>query len=118
MPIALCALIDKKVARGTQDLRTGPAMTREQAVQAITAGVDVANQLVDAGHDCLLTGDMGIGNTTPSAALIAAFTGASAADVTGRGTGVDDETLALKVAVVTDALARPRGEDRRRTPRS
>ncbi|HSV40320.1 MAG TPA: nicotinate-nucleotide--dimethylbenzimidazole phosphoribosyltransferase [Nocardioidaceae bacterium] len=104
-------LIDKKVAPGTQDLRVGPAMTREQALAALSAGVEVANQLIDSGHDCLLTGDMGIGNTTPSAALIAAFTGESAADVTGRGTGIDDATFALKVAVVEDALARPRGED-------
>jgi nicotinate-nucleotide--dimethylbenzimidazole phosphoribosyltransferase len=101
-------LIDKKVAKGTADLRTGPAMTREQAVQAITAGIEVADQLIDAGHDCLLTGDMGIANTTPSAALIAAFTGATPAEVTGRGTGIDDATLALKIEVITEALARPR----------
>jgi nicotinate-nucleotide--dimethylbenzimidazole phosphoribosyltransferase len=98
------ALIDKKVAAGTGDLRIGPAMTRDQALAALTAGVEVANQLIDSGHDCLLTGDMGIGNTTPSAALVAAA-------VTGRGTGVDDATLALKVAVVADALARPRSDD-------
>ncbi len=104
-------LLDKKVAQGTADLRTGPAMSREQALQAIAAGIEVANELVDSGHDCLLTGDMGIANTTPSAALIAAFTGASAADVTGRGTGIDDETLARKVEVILDALARPRGDN-------
>ncbi len=105
------ALLDKKVARGTADLRTGPAMTRDQAVQALVAGIEVANELADAGHDCLLTGDMGIANTTPSAALIAGLTGTAAAAVTGRGTGVDDPTLALKVAVIQDALARPRGAD-------
>jgi nicotinate-nucleotide--dimethylbenzimidazole phosphoribosyltransferase len=104
-------LIDKKVAKGTADLRLGPAMTRDQALQAIAAGIEVADQLVDAGHDCLLTGDMGIANTTPSAALIAAFTGAAPKDVTGRGTGIDDPTLAVKVAVIEEALARPRGED-------
>ncbi|HET7736096.1 MAG TPA: nicotinate-nucleotide--dimethylbenzimidazole phosphoribosyltransferase [Nocardioidaceae bacterium] len=105
------ALIDKKVALGTSDLRTGPAMTREQALRAVEAGIEVAEDLVSAGHDCLLTGDMGIGNTTPSAALIAAFTGETAAVVTGRGTGIDDPTLARKTAVVQDALDRPRGAD-------
>ena len=103
-------LIDKKVAKGTADLRTGPAMTRDQAVRAIVAGIEVADQLVDAGHDCLLTGDMGIANTTPSAALIAAFTGVAPLEVTGRGTGIDDVTLARKVEVVSDALTRPRGD--------
>jgi nicotinate-nucleotide--dimethylbenzimidazole phosphoribosyltransferase len=81
-------------------------MTREQALAAILAGASVADRLVDEGHDCLLTGDMGIANTTASAALVAAFTGARPADVTGRGTGVDDPTLARKVDVVTRALAR------------
>ncbi|MGZ4472569.1 MAG: nicotinate-nucleotide--dimethylbenzimidazole phosphoribosyltransferase [Nocardioidaceae bacterium] len=105
-------LFDRKVRAGTSDLATGPAMTRAEALQGILAGVEVADALVDAGHDCLLTGDMGIANTTPSAALVAAFTGADPAAVTGRGTGVDDPTLARKVAVVTAALAdRPAGDD-------
>jgi nicotinate-nucleotide--dimethylbenzimidazole phosphoribosyltransferase len=97
-------LIDHKVRRGTSDLSTGPAMTRDEALQGILAGASVAQRLVEAGHDCLLTGDMGIANTTPSAALVAALTGAAPAQVTGRGTGVDDVTLARKVAVVTTAL--------------
>ena len=105
-------LLDHKVRRGTSDLGTGPAMSRDEAVQALLAGAAVADRLVDAGHDCLLTGDMGIANTTPSAALIAAFTGADPALVTGRGTGVDDPTLALKVSVIARALAdRPVTED-------
>jgi nicotinate-nucleotide--dimethylbenzimidazole phosphoribosyltransferase len=86
-------------------------MTREQALRAVEAGIEVAEELLAAGHDCLLTGDMGIANTTASAALIAAFTGASGDQVTGRGTGVDDHTLALKTTVVEEALARPRGDD-------
>ncbi len=97
-------LLDRKVRAGTSDLATGPAMTRGEAVQAVLAGVEVADVLVDAGHDCLLTGDMGIANTTPSAALVAALTGSHPRDVTGRGTGIDDPTLARKVAVVTAAL--------------
>ncbi|MGH3305346.1 MAG: nicotinate-nucleotide--dimethylbenzimidazole phosphoribosyltransferase, partial [Streptosporangiaceae bacterium] len=98
-------LLPRKIARGTADLTVGPAMTRDEAVAAIEAGIEVARDLVAAGNRCLLTGDMGIANTTASAALICAFTGADAAAATGRGTGVDDETLARKVAVVTRALA-------------
>ena len=97
-------LIDHKVRRGTTDLATGPAMSTDEALQGIRAGADVAHRLVDEGYDCLLTGDMGIANTTPSAALVAAFTGAAPSAVVGRGTGVDDPTLARKVAVVTAAL--------------
>jgi nicotinate-nucleotide--dimethylbenzimidazole phosphoribosyltransferase len=81
-------------------------MSRDEAEQAIAVGIDVANALADAGHDILLTGDMGIGNTTPSACLLAAMTGTPAEIVTGRGTGIDDETLALKTRVVADAVAR------------
>lgn len=98
-------LLDRKVRLGTADLSVEPAMTRDEAVQALEIGIAVAVQLVDDGARCLLTGDMGIANTTPSAALVAAFTGADAASVTGRGTGVDDATLAHKAAVVQTALA-------------
>jgi nicotinate-nucleotide--dimethylbenzimidazole phosphoribosyltransferase len=98
-------LLSRKVARGTADFTAGPAMTREQAAVALEAGIEVANDLAAAGHWCLLTGDMGIANTTASAALICAYTGADATAATGRGTGVDDETLARKVSVVTRALA-------------
>jgi nicotinate-nucleotide--dimethylbenzimidazole phosphoribosyltransferase len=82
-----------------------PAMTRTEAIAALEVGVGVAADLVAAGHRCLLTGDMGIANTTASAALIAAFTGADPETVTGRGTGIDDDTLARKVEVVCRALA-------------
>jgi nicotinate-nucleotide--dimethylbenzimidazole phosphoribosyltransferase len=98
-------LLDHKIRRGTSDLATGPAMSREEAVRALLAGVEVAEGLADAGYDCLLTGDMGIANTTPSAALVAALTGSAPSAVTGRGTGVDDSTLARKVEVVSAALA-------------
>ncbi|MFI6512109.1 nicotinate-nucleotide--dimethylbenzimidazole phosphoribosyltransferase [Streptosporangium sp. NPDC050855] len=97
-------LIVSKVAHGTADLSRGPAMTREQAVAALEAGIAVARDLVAQGARCLVTGDMGIANTTASAALICAFTGRDAAVVTGRGTGVDDETLTRKVEVVREAL--------------
>lgn len=98
-------LLRRKVRAGTRDLAVEPAMTRDEAVQALEVGIAVAQELVAAGHDVLLTGDMGIANTTASAALIAAFTGAAAEEVTGRGTGVDDETLARKTDVVRRALA-------------
>jgi nicotinate-nucleotide--dimethylbenzimidazole phosphoribosyltransferase len=105
-------LIDHKVRPSTSDLALGPAMTRAEAVQGLLDGVRVADRLVDAGHDVLLTGDMGIANTTPSAALVAALVGVDAADATGRGTGVDDRVLVRKVEVVTGALAaRPVTED-------
>jgi len=99
-------LLRHRVRNGTRDLSLEPAMTATEVRAALDAGVRVAARLVADGHRCLLTGDMGIANTTASSALIAAFTGASAAEVTGRGTGVDDATLARKVAVVERALER------------
>jgi nicotinate-nucleotide--dimethylbenzimidazole phosphoribosyltransferase len=98
--------LDRNVRRGTGDIAVEPAMTVEQARAALDVGAEVAAAAVAGGARCLVTGDMGIGNTTPSAALIAALTGRPAAAVTGRGTGVDDATLARKVAVVERALAR------------
>ncbi len=101
-------LLRRKVRPGTADLTAGPAMTRGEAQQAVEVGIETARDLVAAGNRCLATGDMGIANTTPSAALIAAFTGADPVEVTGRGTGVDDGTWARKVEVVRRALARHR----------
>ncbi len=101
-------LLPRKVGRGTADFTSGPAMTRDQAQAALAVGVDVARDLVAAGNRCLLTGDMGIANTTASAALICAFTGADPAAATGRGTGIDAATYARKVDVVCRGLARHR----------
>src|SRR3954467_9924786 len=84
-------LLPRNVRRGTRDMTVEPAMTRDEALRAVEVGIAIARDLAAAGNRCLLTGDMGIANTTASAALIAAFTGAAAATVTGRGTGVDDE---------------------------
>jgi nicotinate-nucleotide--dimethylbenzimidazole phosphoribosyltransferase len=98
-------LLPRKIGRGTADFTTGLAMSRDQAVAAIGVGIEVARDLVAAGNKCLLTGDMGIANTTASAALICSFTGRDPAEVTGRGTGVDDVTLARKVAVVQRGLS-------------
>ncbi|MFD0659077.1 nicotinate-nucleotide--dimethylbenzimidazole phosphoribosyltransferase [Thermocatellispora tengchongensis] len=97
-------LVHHKVAYGTADLSAGPAMTPEQTVAALEAGISVARRLVAEGARCLITGDMGIANTTASAALVAAFTGHDPAEVTGRGTGVDDETYARKIEVIRRAL--------------
>ncbi len=94
------------VARGTANLAEGPAMSIDQLHAALDVGTTVAADLAESGVDLFVTGDMGIANTTPSAAIIAAFTGKSAIDVTGRGTGIDDETLARKQRVVADALGR------------
>ena len=103
------SLLDRKVAPGTRDLAVGPAMTLDQALAAWGRGADVAHDLVAGGAGLLVMGDMGIGNTTPSAALIAAYTGRPAAECTGRGTGVDDATLARKTAVVAAAVERVAG---------
>lgn len=97
-------LLSRRVRRGAADLSVGPAMTREQAVEALLVGAQVARDLVGDGHDLLVAGDMGIANTTPTAALVCAFTGASAEAATGRGTGVDDDGLARKVRVVRRGL--------------
>lgn len=105
------SLIDHKIRPGTSDLSVGPAMSREEAVQALLAGIDVADTLAARGYDCFLTGDMGIANTTPSAALVAALAGVDPVLATGRGTGVDDPTLALKISVVTEALQRTDAAD-------
>lgn len=98
-------LIRRKVAYGTADFTRGPAMTAEQADRALQAGVDVLEAEVAAGLDLVATGDMGIGNTTPSAAIVAALSGRPVASVTGRGSGVDDAGLARKIAAIETALA-------------
>ncbi|ADB32731.1 nicotinate-nucleotide/dimethylbenzimidazole phosphoribosyltransferase [Kribbella flavida DSM 17836] len=99
-------IVHAKVRAGTRDLSVGPALTADEVLAAVRVGFELADQLVADGYRCLLTGDMGIANTTASAALIATFTGATAADVTGRGTGIDDATLAHKTEVVRAALDR------------
>ncbi len=99
------ALLDKKVAHGTKNMTREPAMTREQAVQAVETGIEVVQAEVAKGLDIVGTGDMGIGNTTPSAAIAAVLTGKPAADIVGRGTGVDDDGLNRKIKAVEQAIA-------------
>lgn len=99
-------LLVRKVRPGTANLRQGPAMTVDEAARALDVGAEMAASAVEGGARCLVTGDMGIGNTTASAALIAAFTGRPPAEVTGRGTGVDDATFLRKLEIVEEAISR------------
>ena len=105
-------LVIKKVAYGTADMTRGPAMSRAQGLQAIEAGVEVVEEEIAGGLSIVATGDMGIGNTTASAAITAALRGCPVAQVTGRGTGVDDAGLARKVAIIERALALNRPDPR------
>ncbi len=97
-------LISRKIGHGTADFSVGPAMTPQQSEQSIQLGRDVAAQEIERGLDILAVGEMGIGNTTSASAIIAAITGKPVAIVTGRGTGIDDEHLRHKVAVIERAL--------------
>ena len=103
-------LIDRKVAYGSRNMAQEPALTREEALQALLVGVEMAEQATAAGVDVLAAGDMGIGNTTPAAALASVFTGRPVTAVTGRGTGIEDPVWRHKMAVINRALAlhRPR----------
>ena len=94
----------KKVAWGTQNMNRGPAMSREEAIHCIEAGMELVEEELPRGVDILGTGDMGIGNTTPSSAITAAITGADVVRVTGRGTGLDDDGWERKVKMIEKAL--------------
>jgi nicotinate-nucleotide--dimethylbenzimidazole phosphoribosyltransferase len=97
-------IINKKIGMGTDNIAVGPAMSRTMAQMAVEAGIDIANEL--AGRiDVFGTGDMGIGNTTPSTAIAAVLTGKPVAELAGRGTGLDDAQLEHKIEVITRALA-------------
>lgn len=95
-----------KVRRSSGPIHLVDALTGEETAQALAAGAAVAREEIDAGADLLISGDMGIGNTTPATALIAAILGVPAVDVTGRGTGIDEPTLAHKQALVQQAVDR------------
>lgn len=98
-------LLSRKVAPGTANMVHGPAMTRDQALDAIETGIAVVESLAHDGVQMVATGEMGIGNTTAASAITAVLTGANPTDVTGRGTGIDDAQLARKIAVIERALA-------------
>jgi nicotinate-nucleotide--dimethylbenzimidazole phosphoribosyltransferase len=107
-PVA--GLVDRRLGPGTANLARGPAMSREQALAAIAAGAGLVDEARRAGADLVVTGEMGIGNTTAASAITAALTGATPEAVTGRGTGVDDATWRRKVDVVRRALVVNRPE--------
>ncbi len=100
----LPGLISKKISAGTGNIALGPAMTSGQAVAAIEAGIEVAENEIKKGADIIGTGEMGICNTTPSSAIYAVMSDKHAREVTGRGTGIDDVQLAHKVEVIERAL--------------
>lgn len=99
-------VLRRSLGPGTRNLHEGPAMTREQARASVEAGIELTDRLIAEGADLIALGEMGIGNSTASAALIAGLAGRPAADVTGLGTGVDPAGWQRKVAVVERALAR------------
>lgn len=97
-------LIRRRVASGTMNLVKGPAMTREQAEESVQSGIEIALEEISKGADIIGTGDMGIGNTTPSAAIASAILKQHPKEIAGRGTGVDDEGLRRKISVIERAL--------------
>jgi nicotinate-nucleotide--dimethylbenzimidazole phosphoribosyltransferase len=98
-------LLNRKIAAGTRNMAIMPAMTREQAEQALQAGIDVINGEREKGLDIVATGEMGIGNTTPSSAITSIICGMPVKQVTGRGTGIDDSGLAHKISIIEKALS-------------
>lgn len=98
-------LVVRNVALGTMNMTQGPAMTRDQAVKAVETGIELVTEETGRGLDVVATGDMGIGNTSPSAAICAVVTGRSVPEVTGRGTGLDDDQLGRKIEAIERAIA-------------
>ncbi len=100
----LPGLIDRKIGYGTKNMAKGPAMTREQAIEALTTGIELVNEYTKQGYQCFLPGEMGIANTTASAAIVATFGNLTPEQATGRGTNISDERLKVKIDVVRQAL--------------
>ena len=98
-------LLNKKIALGTNNFTTGPAMTHEQAIQALETGITMAEEAIANGYNCFLLGEMGIGNTTASAAIASCICNISPEKATGRGTNISDKRLENKIAIVKKALA-------------
>lgn len=97
-------IIHKKVAQGTQNMCKGQALTRDQAIQAIETGIEIVKDEYNRGLDIVGTGEMGIGNTTASSAICSVMTGRSVAEVTGKGTGLNDQQLQHKIEIINQAL--------------
>jgi nicotinate-nucleotide--dimethylbenzimidazole phosphoribosyltransferase len=101
---AVEGLVAKKVVRGTKNMLEGPAMSREEALRCVEVGVELAREYRKKGYRMFGTGDMGIGNTTPSSAIASVMTGTPVADVTGFGTGITEQTHAHKIRVIEDSI--------------
>jgi nicotinate-nucleotide--dimethylbenzimidazole phosphoribosyltransferase len=97
-------LISRKLMRGTRNIAKGPGMTREKALEAVLVGIEVVDQLWQEGYRIFATGEMGIGNTTASSAVLSVLTGGTPEEATGRGTGINDERLAHKMSVIRRAI--------------
>ena len=104
-PVTGARIRQKCVRRGTADMTQGPAMTREEAAQAVMTGLELVGELKEAGYRILATGEMGIGNTTTSSAIVYVLLGKEAAEVTGRGAGLSTEGYQKKIAAVERAIA-------------
>lgn len=98
-------LFHKKVVMGTKNMALGPAMSGLEAVRSVEAGIEVARDCLSKGYNVIGTGEMGIGNTTPSSAVASVLTGRPVAEVTGRGTGITDDVLKAKVDTIQKAIA-------------
>ncbi len=94
----------RRIANGTRNMAREPAMSRDEAVRSIETGIEVFQVELDKGLDLVATGEMGIGNTTPSSAITAVITGKPVKEVTGRGTGVDDAGFQRKISVIEKAI--------------
>lgn len=97
-------IIHQRVANGTQNMSKGPAMSRHEALQALLVGAKVAEEKIREGYNLFATGELGIGNTTPSSAIVALFTNSSIEDVVGRGTGIDDAGVIRKRRAIEKAI--------------
>lgn len=105
-------LVSRKVVRGTANMHQGPSMTRQQAEQCIQVGIDLAREYAKKGYRIFATGDMGIGNTTPSSAIAAVMTGTPVKEVTGRGTGITDAALKNKIMIIEECIGKNRPDPR------
>ncbi|HUO77200.1 MAG TPA: nicotinate-nucleotide--dimethylbenzimidazole phosphoribosyltransferase [Thermodesulfovibrionales bacterium] len=102
---AIDGLVSRKVMRGTNNMRKGPAMTRQEAEKCLEVGIELSEVFAKKGYKIFATGEMGIANTTPSAAIAAVLTGRAVSEVTGRGTGIADDVLKNKIMVIEDSIA-------------
>lgn len=103
-PVEITGVLSKKVRPGTDNIARGPAMTREEAVRALEVGIEVALEEINSGATLLALGDMGIGNTTPSSAILSVLAGVAPEEATGRGTMINDKVLSTKATAVGSAI--------------